>query len=134
MARLTETLSTYALALLRLVAGLMFAFHGAQKLFGAFGGIGGSGATAAMFSLFWFGAVIELLGGSLIALGLFTRPVAFLLCGEMAFAYFRFHFPKGFLPIVNGGEIAVLYCFIFLFLFAKGPGGCSLDRIRGKAN
>jgi len=134
MARLTETFSTYALALLRLVAGFMLALHGAQKLFGAFGGMGGSGAQAAMFSLFWFGAVIELLGGSLIALGLFTRPVAFLLCGEMAFAYFRFHFPNGFLPIVNGGEIAVLYCFVFLFLFAKGPGNCSLDRIRGKAN
>jgi putative oxidoreductase len=112
----------------------MFALHGAQKLFGAFGGMGGHGARAAMFSVFWFGAIIELLGGSLIALGLFTRPVAFLLCGEMAFAYFRFHFPRSFWPIVNGGEAAVLYCFLFLYLFAKGPGAASLDRNRGKSN
>jgi putative oxidoreductase len=94
-----------------------------------FGGLGGHGATPPMWSEFWVAGVLESAGGTLIALGLFTRPVAFLLCGEMAVAYFRAHFPRGFWPIQNGGELAVLYCFLFLYLFAAGSGSLSLDRL-----
>ena len=115
--------SAHALALLRIVTGLMFSMHGAQKFFGLFGG-----HRMPMFSLLWFAAVIELFGGILITLGLFTRYVAFILCGEMCVAYFTAHARKGLLPIENGGELAVLYCFIFLYLFATGPGSFSLDR------
>jgi putative oxidoreductase len=134
MARSIGTsLSRYALSLLRMVAGFTFSLHGAQKLFGAFGGMGGHGARAAMFSLIWFAGVLELAGGLLILAGFFTRPVAFILCGEMAVAYFRVHAMRGFWPILNGGELAVLYCFIFLCLAVSGPGPISLDRVRGKA-
>ncbi len=127
MTRGTSSFESYALALLRIVAGFTFTLHGFQKVFGAFGGVRGS--TAPMFSLFWFAGVLESVGGPLIILGLFTRPVAFLLCGEMAVAYFTVHLRRGFWPIVNGGEITVLYCFIFLYLVTTGPGAFSLDRI-----
>jgi putative oxidoreductase len=115
---------------LRIVVGFTFAAHGAQKLFGFFGGMQGS--TAPMFSLFWFAGVIEFFGGVLIFLGLFTQPVAFLICGEMAVAYFRTHFPRGLWPIQNGGELAVLYCFINLYFFTSGPGPVSLDALRSR--
>ena len=111
----------------------MFAAHGAQKLFGMFGGMGGHGAKAAVFTMMWTAGVLEFFGGLLILLGLFTRPVAFVLCGEMAVAYFRAHFPEGYFPIRNGGELAVLYCFLYLFLCTAGPGPISLDGLRGKA-
>jgi putative oxidoreductase len=117
-------LQPYALSLLRLVAGFTFAAHGLQKIFGMFGGKG-----VAIASLPGLAGMLELCGGVLIAAGLFTRPVAFVLCGEMAFAYFMQHGPRGFWPIRNGGELAVLYCFIFLFLWAAGPGPLSLDRL-----
>ena len=81
-------------------------------------------------SLFGIGGILEIVGGALIVLGLFTRPVAFVLAGMMAVAYFMFHAPAGFYPIVNGGELAVLYCFIFLFFAAQGPGSLSLDARR----
>lgn len=118
----------FARSALRVVAGLLFMLHGLQKVLGMFGGLGGHGATARAWSEFWVAGVLETVGGALIVLGLFTRPVAFLLCGEMAVAYFRQHFPHGFWPILNGGELAVLYCFIFLYLCAAGPGPISLDR------
>jgi len=118
----------YARSILRIVAGLTFSLHGWQKLFGMFGGHGGHGARAHIWTEFWVAGVLETAGGLLIVLGLFTRPVAFLLCGEMAVAYFRVHLPRGFWPIVNGGELAVLYCFLFLYLCAAGPGPISLDR------
>jgi len=121
-------LHLYAQSLLRIVAGFTFSLHGFQKLFGFFGGLG-HGTRAHFFSLLWAAAVLECFGGLLILLGLFTRPVAFLLCGEMAVAYFRQHFPHGFWPISNGGELAVLYCFIFLYLMPAGAGPLSLDRI-----
>jgi putative oxidoreductase len=76
----------------------------------------------------WVAGMLELVGGLLIILGLFTRPVAFLLSGEMAVAYFMSHAPRGLWPIANGGELAVLYCFIFLYLFTAGPGPWSVDR------
>jgi putative oxidoreductase len=118
---------TYALSLLRMVAGFTFSLHGVQKLLGYFGGMGGG--TAHFFSLPWLAGFLETAGGALIFLGLWTSPVAFLLSGEMAVAYFMRHYPKSFWPIANGGELAVLYCFIFLFLFSAGAGPWSLDRI-----
>lgn len=118
-----------ALSALRVVAGLLFLLHGLQKVFGMFGGLGGHGATAPMWSLFWVAGVLETAGSVPIVLGLCTRCVAFVLSGEMAVAYFRAHFPRGFWPILNGGELAILYCFIFLYLCAAGPGPISLDRV-----
>ena len=123
---------SYAHALLRIVAGFTFSLHGFQKLFGFFGGMG-HGARAHFFSELWLAGALECFGGLLILTGLFTRPVAFLLCGEMAVAYFRAHAPHGFWPIANGGELAVLYCFIHLFLMSAGAGPLSLDSaVRGK--
>jgi len=116
-------------SLLRIIAGFTFSLHGFQKLFGFFGGMGGSGATAAFGSLPWVAGVLETFGGVVLLAGLFTRPVAFILCGQMAVAYFRAHSPKGFWPIANGGELAVLYCFIFLYLAIADGGPVSLDRI-----
>ncbi len=118
----------YARSVLRLVTGLLFTCHGLQKLIGAFGGINGQGAGVPVGSLPWFGGVLELIGGALIFLGLFTRPVAFILCGEMAVAYFHVHAPRALAPIRNGGELAVLYCFLFLYLFTAGAGPISLER------
>lgn len=119
----------YGRSMLRIVAGLLFSCHGFQKVFGAFGGLGGKGATAAFGSLPWIGGMLEWIGGMLILIGLFTRPIAFVLCGEMAVAYFRSHAPRGIVPILNGGELAALYCFIYLYLFAAGPGPLSVDRL-----
>jgi putative oxidoreductase len=110
------------------VGGFLFTAHGLQKAFGMFGGLGGHGAIAPTGSLLWVAGAIELGLGALFTLGLLTRPVAFLLCGEMAVAYFHAHLPRGFWPIQNGGELAVLYCFLFLFFCAAGPGPLSLDR------
>lgn len=113
-------------SVLRIVVGFTFSCHGWQKLFGAFGGVGGHAVPA--FHLLWFAAIIETIGGALILIGLFTSPVAFILAGEMAFAFFIEHYPHGAIPIRNGGELAVVYCFLFLFLCAAGPGPISLDR------
>ncbi len=117
-------LAPQVLSLLRLVAGFTFSLHGLQKLLGLFGG-----AKASMLSLIWVAGCLEAVGGLLIVLGLFTRPVAFLLCGQMAVAYFMAHHPKGIWPIRNGGELAVLYCFVFLYFVFAGPGPLSLDRL-----
>jgi putative oxidoreductase len=121
--------SGYVLSLLRVIVGFTFCCHGAQKLFGLFGGMGGHGAKAGVLSLLWFAGILEFFGGLLVILGLFTRPVALILCGEMAVAYFRVHAPRGLWPIVNMGELAVVYCFVFLYFFAAGAGPVSLDRI-----
>lgn len=119
--------SEIAYAVLRFVTGALFACHGAQKLFGAFGG------QVSEKPLLLAGGVIDLFGGLLIAAGLLTRAAAFLASGMMAVAYFMAHAPKGFWPIVNGGENAVLYCFLFLFVTAYGPGVYSLDGARRRA-
>lgn len=111
------------LNLLRIVTGLFFMQHGAQKLFGWLEGHG----PVELFSMMGFAGVLEFFGGLLIVLGLLTRPVAFLLSGEMAVAYFRAHAPQGFWPILNGGELAGLFSFIFLFLAARGGGRFSID-------
>jgi putative oxidoreductase len=125
-----RSLEPRALSVLRIIAGFTFSLHGFQKLFGFFGGLDGTGGTALFPSLVWVAGALEAFGGLLIIFGLFTRPVAFLLCGEMAFAYFMAHAPKSFWPAVNGGELAVLYCFIFLYLAIAGPGSVALDRLR----
>jgi putative oxidoreductase len=118
--------------LLRVVAGFLFIQVGGMKLFGWFGGMPG-GATAVFPSEIWFGGVLEVFGGLLIILGLCTRPVALVLSGEMAVAYFQFHQPQGLFPIQNHGEPAVLLCFIYLFFAAHGAGPWSLDAAwRGK--
>jgi putative oxidoreductase len=113
-----------AFALLRFVAGVLFACHGAQKLFGMFGGKVMTGSTMIMAA-----AVIELIGGILIAIGFLTRPAAFIASGEMAVAYFKSHAPGGFWPIQNKGEAAVFYCFLFLFIAAHGAGPYSIDAV-----
>jgi putative oxidoreductase len=124
-----RTLEPLARSLLRVVAGFTFSLHGMQKLLGLFGGLNGKGATVPFASLLGFAGGLELIGGLLLILGLFTSPVAFILCGEMAVAYFKAHFPHGFLPLLNHGELAVLYCFIFLYLCVAGAGPLSLDSL-----
>ena len=119
--------------LLRVVSGLLFLQAGGMKLLGWFGGVPAEmGGPPAPMSQIWIGAVLELVGGSLILLGLFTRPAAFVLSGMMAVAYFQFHQPNGFWPIQNHGEPAVLFCFIFLFFAAYGGGDWSLEAMRRK--
>jgi putative oxidoreductase len=115
------------LSILRIVAGFLFMAHGAQKLFGFPGS--GQGARPALLSLIGIGGILEFFGGLLILLGLLTRPVAFILSGMMAVAYFMAHAPGGFWPLLNRGELAVLYCFLFLYFAAAGGGAWSLDRL-----
>jgi putative oxidoreductase len=112
------------------VAGLLFFQVGTLKLFGWFGGMPGQpGSAAPLMSQAGIGGFLEVFGGIAIMLGLGTRPVAFLLSGEMAVAYWQFHAPKGFWPIQNHGENAVLFCFIFLYMAAQGAGDWSLDAL-----
>lgn len=120
-------LAPYALAALRIMAGLLFLAHGTQKLFGF---PPSNGPAPELLSLRGIGGVIEIATGALIALGLFTRPAAFLASGQMAVAYFLFHAPRGFYPAINGGDAAILFCFVFLHLVAAGPGAFSLDAMR----
>jgi putative oxidoreductase len=115
-------------ALLRFVAGFLFACHGAQKILGAFGGAG----AGKLPPLFLVAGLIELVGGALIALGLFAGIAAFIASGQMAVAYFYAHAPGGFWPIQNKGELAALYCFLFLFIAARGSGSPSLDGLLHK--
>ncbi len=121
----------YAIAALRIVTALIFMAHGMQKLFG-WPAPSASGLPP-MFSLLWFGAVLELVGGLAILAGVFTRPVAFVLSGEMAVAYWMFHAPESFFPVLNGGDAAILYCFVFLLLVFTGPGAWSVDGARSSA-
>jgi putative oxidoreductase len=119
-------------SLFRIAAAFTFSLHGWQKFFGVFGGIGGG--RPPLSSALGIAGILETFGGALLILGLFTRPVAFLLSGEMAVGYFRTHAPHGFWPLVNGGELAVFYCFMFLWLSAAGPGPWSLDRLLHRKN
>jgi putative oxidoreductase len=119
-------------ALLRIVSGLLFACHGAQKLFGVLGGAGGQpGATVEIFSLMGLGGIIELFGGLMIALGLLTSVAAFIASGMMAVAYFMVHAPRGFWPVQNGGELAIVYCFLFLYFAAHGSGPWGIGGLMG---
>ncbi len=119
-------------SVLRIVAAFTFMLAGTMKLFAFPAGIPPNGGTVPLISQLGLGAILETFGGALLLLGLFTRPVAFLLAGEMAVAYFQFHFPQGFWPVMNGGIPAVLYCFIWLYFSAAGAGPWSLDAKRGK--
>lgn len=124
-------LSKYSGALyaaMRIVAGFLFFCHGAQKLLGAFGGMDVSGKP-----LFLAAGIIETVGGGMIALGLLTPIAAFIASGEMAVAFFKFHFPSGFWPIMNHGELPALYSFVFLYISAHGSGSLSIDAALSKA-
>jgi len=112
-------------ALFRIVVGFLFLFHGAQKILGMFGGM--NGATAPLMSMPWFAGVIELVGGVLVMIGLATRIAAFICSGEMAAAYFMVHQPNALWPIQNQGELAVVYCFAFLYIATRGAGIWSVD-------
>jgi putative oxidoreductase len=118
------------LSVLRIVAAFLLIAHGAQKLFGFLAPPGMPSAGA--FSLMWVAGVLEFFGGLLLLIGLFTRPVAFILAGLMAVAYFMVHAPGGFWPLQNKGELAVIYCFVFLFLAVAGGGEWAADRLIGR--
>ena len=118
-------------SVLRIVAALMFMTAGTMKVFAFPAGVPPNGGTVPVMSQVWIGAVLEVIGGGLLVLGLFTRPVAFVLAGEMAVAYFQFHFSQSFWPTVNNGVPAVLYCFVWLYFSAAGAGPWSLDAKRG---
>jgi putative oxidoreductase len=124
--------ASYLQSVLRIVSAIVFMLHGTQKLFGF------PSATplppSRMLSLLGAAGILEVFGGALMALGLFTRPVAFILSGEMAVAYLRQHAPRGFWPILNGGELAVLFCFLWLFFSVAGPGRISVDTLVRRKN
>ena len=122
----------YLLSVLRIVSAFIFMLAGTSKLFAFPVGMPPNGSTAKLLSQIGIGGILEVFGGGLILFGLFTRPVAFILAGEMAVAYFQFHFPQGFWPTMNGGVAAVLYCFVWLYFSAAGAGPWSLDAKRGK--
>ena len=126
--------SPYLLSILRIVAAFLFIQFGTGKLLAFPAAIMPDGGTAASGSLAWFAGALEAVGGGLLLLGLLTRPVAFLLSGEMAFAYFIGHAPQGFWPVLNQGHPAVLFCFLFLYFSAAGPGPWSLDALRGRTH
>jgi putative oxidoreductase len=121
------TWSPRMLSVLRIITGLLFLEHGTQKFF-AFPSPG-----PALTPLLVVQGLLELVGGVLILIGLFTRPVAFILAGDMAVAYFYAHVPRGFFPSVNGGRLAILYCFVFLYLFVAGGGVWSVDQQRARS-
>ncbi len=121
MQSLLAPYSPYLYALLRIVAGLLFAQHGVQKLFGWLGG-----TQMPLASQMGVAGIVEAFGGLAIALGLFTSPVAFIASGQMAVAYFQSHLPRGVWPIQNGGELAVLNCFLFLYIASRGSGKWSV--------
>jgi len=123
MERVLGRLAPQLYALMRIVVGLLFACHGAQKLFGLFGG-----PQMPLMSKFGLAGVIEFFGGLMIAIGFLTGYAAFIASGEMAYAYYTAHFPKGNAPIQNGGELAVLYCFVFLYIAARGVGALGVDK------
>lgn len=123
MERILGPYAPLLFAVLRIVAGVMFTMHGTQKIFG----LPGEKETVELFSLMGIAGIIELVAGIMITLGLFAGIAAFIASGEMAVAYFKAHAPQGALPILNEGELAVLYCFLFLFIAAYGAGPLSID-------
>lgn len=132
MAARASTLARWApiaLSILRIVAGLLFLEHGAQKLLGF---PAGEGAPPEVLTLSWFAGVIELVAGGLLTVGLLTRAAAFIASGEMAVAYWMAHAPESPYPILNGGDSAILFCFVFLYLVFAGPGPWSVDALRGR--
>ena len=127
MEKLLGNYSPYLYAIMRIVVGFLFACNGARKLFGFFGGMGRSSEAAEFLSQMWFAGVIEFFGGLLIAVGFLTSYAAFIASGEMAVAYFQGHFPEGFWPILNSGERAVFYCFVFLYIASRGVVTWGID-------
>jgi putative oxidoreductase len=125
---LTTTWAPRMLSVLRIMSALIFLAHGTQKLLA----FPPHPNPPAMFTMSWTAGVIELVGGVLLALGLWSRPVAFILSGEMAFAYFIAHAPRSFFPVLNGGDAAILYCFVFLYIAFAGPGPWSIDALRDR--
>ena len=119
--------SPFLYALMRFVVGVLFACHGAQKLFGVLGG------TKQTEMMMLAAGIIEFVGGIMIAVGLLTSYAAFIASGQMAVAYFKQHAPGGFWPIVNRGELAVVYCFVFLYIASRGSGILSIDALFGRA-
>jgi putative oxidoreductase len=135
MAAIGQTATAWApriLSVLRIMTGLLFIEHGTMKFFN-FPPHEMFASGVELFSLIGLAGLLELVGGALIVLGLFTRPVAFILSGEMAVAYFMGHASSSFFPVINGGESAILFCFIFLYLACAGAGPWSVDAARGKA-
>jgi putative oxidoreductase len=121
-----DRLAPYVLGILRIMAALLFLQHGLSKYFGF---PSANRPHPQLFDLEWFAALIEFAGSILLALGLFTRAAAFIMSGEMAIGYFLFHAPRSFFPLVNGGDAAVLYCFVFFYLVFAGGGPWSLDAL-----
>ena len=119
-------------SILRIMTGLLFITTGTVKIFAWPMGMPPNGGTAELMTQVGIGGLLEVVGGALIAIGLFTRPVAFVLSGEMAVAYFQFHATQNFHPVINQGQPAILYCFIFLYLSSAGAGPWSIDAARGK--
>jgi putative oxidoreductase len=131
-----QQLAKYApqmLSILRIVSGLIFFEHGLQKLVGFPPYPAGASAPSIWSTMGGFGGLFEFFGGILLILGLFTRPVAFILAGEMAVAYWWVHGPRNFFPVLNGGDAAILYCFVFLYMFFAGGGPWSVDALWRKA-
>jgi putative oxidoreductase len=129
----SKALSAWApqfLSILRIVAGVLLLEHGAQKLLG----FPPTEHAPEFLSLIWFAGVIELVGGALVTVGVCTRPVAFILSGEMAFAYWIGHAPKSVFPALNGGDAAILYCFVFLYLVFAGAGPWSVDALQERSS
>jgi putative oxidoreductase len=125
-----RSFAPYLLSVLRIVAAFLFMQAGSAKIFAFPGAVMPGGGTAPAWSLAWIAGVIEVSGGGLLLLGLFTRPVAFLLSGEMAIAYFHGHAPQGLWPILNQGTDAIFFCFLYLYFSAAGGGPWSLDALR----
>jgi len=127
-APLLDQLAPYVLSILRIVVGLLFLEHGLSRLFGFPSPL----PTPELFTMYWFAGAIEFVGGILVALGLLTRPAAFIMSGEMAFAYFLRHAPRGFFPILNSGDLAIAFCFVFFYLAFAGAGPLGLDAVLWK--
>ena len=128
MEKLLAGYAPQAYAVMRIVIGLLFFCHGLQKVFGLFGGV--NGAAAPLLTLLGIAGLVELVAGALIAVGFATGTAAFIASGQMAAAYFMGHFPAGFWPIQNDGELAALYCFVFLYMATRGSGMGSIDAAR----